>query len=215
MTAFGTSNAPRDFITDEEAVAWIVPPDGGNQPVTPQLTLIVGYACEWVQNFVGRTFAPQTFTRRFDGAQSWDSTTIELPAYPVLQIVSVKEYRGSAGVQTLPESTPTSQVDGWQCEYLTGRLIRVFQGNIPKPWFPGSRNIEVTWEAGYNPIPRTVKLATLELIKHWWINTQENAAVGPGVGGGQYDTPAPAGLWAGVPNRIEAMLEPYLQVGIG
>jgi hypothetical protein len=123
------------------------------------------------------------------------------------------------GPITLTESVPTAQVDGWQCEWQVGRLIRVFPGNVQKPWFPGSRNIEVTWTAGYNPVPPTYKKATLELVKYWWINEQQNAGItsAPGVSGDydQADQSSNAGLWAGVPDRIKMMLEPRPTIGIG
>lgn len=100
-------------------------------------------------------------------------------------------------------------------DYLRGTVIRTFMGLVQRPWFPGSRNIEITWTAGYNPLPADIKTATLELVNHWWRNTQEAVRTSPLQING-YEEPAPTGgLWPAVPNRITAWLEPYVQVGIG
>ena len=179
-----------------------------------QLQLLTDMTCQWVQNFIGRPIAPTQFTRYFDGNNGWNGAFIELPYYPVLSVASVTEYWGTSGPHILTESTPTNQTDGWQCEYLRGSLRRVFQGLVERPWFPGSRNIEVTWTAGYNPVPADIKIATLEMIAHWWRNTQQQAGNRPSAS--EYDPADIAnGLWQGTPLRILGLLDSYLQVGIG
>jgi hypothetical protein len=182
-----------------------------------QLRLIIDMACAWACNYIGRPIGPTTYDRRFDGWANWNGAYIMLPFYPVLEVTSVIEYWGIAGPHVLVESTPTVQVDGWQCVYNTGRLNRVFPGNVQKPWFPGSRNIEVVWTAGFNPIPADIKVAVLELIAHWFRNTQQmggrpsnaiNAAA-------EFEPADQSGLWAGIPYRCTALLAPFLSIGIG
>lgn len=181
-----------------------------------RLELLIDTACQWVQNYIGRPIAPTTFDRRFNGWSGLNGAYIMLPYYPVLEITSVTEWWGISGPHGLTEQTPSVQVDGWQCEYLTGQLIRVFPGLVQKPWFPGSRNIEIVWKAGYNPLPADIKMATLEYIAHWWRNTQQQSGGNRFSGGGEYDPdPAAGGLWQGVPNRIVDLLSPYVQVGMG
>lgn len=186
-------------------------------PDQQNLQTIVDMSCDWAQNMLGRPIAPTNFDYRFDGWSGWNGAFIELPYYPVLEITSVIEYRGTSGANVLLESTPANQIDGWQCEYPVGRLTRIFPGLVQKPWFPGSRNIEVAWTAGYNPIPRRYITGTLELIKHWWTNTQQNPALsGPGTSmGNQYDPPETSGVFAGIPYHVAAIFEPDIQVGIG
>lgn len=205
-------------VTITEAKQWLQVPSGDTSKDL-NLQLIIDMACQWTSNFCQRPIAPITYDRRFDGWSNWNGAYIELPWYPVLEIESVTEYWGVAGPHYLEESTPTDQIDGWQCVYQTGRLNRVFPGNVQKPWFPGSRNIEVVWTAGYNPIPADIKVATLELIAHWYRNTQQQTGR---VNGGAI-TPAaefePAsdqvgGLWAGVPYRITTLLAPYISINI-
>lgn len=176
------------------------------------LALVRDMACQWVQDYLGRPVGPTSFDRRFNGWAGWNGAYIELPYYPVLEITSCVEYWGISGPHVLVESPPTAQVDGFQCDYLRGTLIRVFPGNVQKPWFPGSRNIEVKWKAGYNPIPAPLKAAGLALTAHWW-RKWEQASRG---GTTSVDKAGNAGaLWRGVPDDVTAMLSPYLQVGIG
>ena len=182
------------------------------------ITLITEMACSWVAGYTGRSIGATTHDRRFDGWASWQGAYIMLPFYPVLEIVSMTEYWGIAGPHVLVESTPTLQVDGFQCVYPTGRLNRVFPGNVQKPFFPGSRNIEVVWVAGYNPIPADIKMATLELIAHWYRNTQlMGAKIGNAISAQNEFEPASTagGLWQGVPYRVTALLQPYLSIGMG
>lgn len=187
--------------------------------VDNNLELITTMACDAIQNILGRPIPPTIFDRRFDGWSSWNGAFLMLPYYPVLEITSVIEYWGTSGPRVLTESTPTNQTDGWQCEYAVGRLTRVFPGLVQKPWFPGSRNVEIVWTAGYNPIPGRFRVATLELIKHWWVNTQQQPTVSmapPGSGAGnQYDPAETGGPFDGIPYHVAAMIGDDIQVGIG
>ena len=182
-----------------------------------RLQLLIDTACQWVQNFIGRPVAPTTFDRRFNGWTGWNGAYLELPYYPILEVVEVIEWWGISGPHVLVEQTPANQSsqDSFQCDYLRGQLIRTFPGLVQRPWFPGSRNIEVTWTAGYNPIPADIKMATLEYIAHWWRNTQQQSGNRPGAIAGDYDPAETSGLWQGVPNRITDLLSPYIQVGLG
>ena len=198
-----------------------------NQDVKPWMQLTVGQAdadirlqlitdmvCQWAQKRIGQPIAPTQFDRRFDGWAGWNGAYIELPYSPVLEITSVVEYWGISGPHTLSEATPTNQVDGYQIDYLTGRVTRVFPGNVQKPWFPGSHNIEIAWTAGYNPVPADLKVATLEMIAHWWRNTQQSMRTNVRAGGDDAEQVA-QGMWSGTPLRVVNILDTYLRVGIG
>lgn len=249
---------------------------------------VIDMVCTWVQNYLGRAVAPTEYFRRFSGYTGLNGSYINLPYYPIVQMISVAEYWGlnsgstqvdtctlsnsSATVQdpnavppyvgasvtgtgvpanatilsTVPgvsftmsapatasgsqqlsiqtagyilqEQTPSSQgapgAQMYQCDRINGLLIRSFQGLIQRPFFPGLRNVEVTWIAGYNPLPPDIKFATLEMVKYWWANTQQasrNIRLPNDYDevGGAHD------LWPAVPNRIATLLQPYLQVGMG
>lgn len=181
------------------------------------IQLLIDMTCQWAQQKLGQPIGPMTFDRRFNGWSGWNGAYLTLPYFPVLQVVSVAEYWGIAGPHNLSESTPTNQVDGFQMDYQRGIMTRVFPGNVQKPWFPGSRNVEIVWTAGFNPIPADLKVATLEMIKHWWVNTQQQSSNRLGAGGAaqEYDPEEVAnGLWTGVPFRIIDLLESRMQVGM-
>ncbi|MBV9805208.1 MAG: hypothetical protein JO130_18565 [Solirubrobacterales bacterium] len=170
---------------------------------------------EWVQLEAGRPLAKTRFEFKFDGNSGWKGSYLMLPYVPVLEVISVTEYWGYSGPHVLTEQTPTSQVDGWQCEYRTGRLTRVFQGLIPKPWFPGSGNVIVEWDAGFNPVPKSVQLATKEAIKWYWDNTQQHSRSRPS-GQDEWNRPDPSQFWGSVmPAMMRPLLEQYAQVGMG
>lgn len=189
----------------------------GSSTSDVRLQLIVDFACQWVQNYLGRPVAPTEFFRRFSGWTGLQGAFLNLPYYPVIQMVSVVEYWGANGPHTLTEQTPANQSanDVYQMDYLRGTVIRAFRGLMQRPWFPGSRNIEITWVAGYNPIPADLKIATLELIAHWWRNTQQASRSNAPAGMAEYDSDVGPGMWAGVPHRVTALLSPYSQQAIG
>jgi hypothetical protein len=179
------------------------------------LKLVVDGVCEWVQREVGKPIGATEFKRKFDGNTGWNGTYIMLPYVPVLEVISVDEWWGNSGDHTLTEQTPANQVDGWQCEYQTGRLTRVFQGQIPKPWFPGSGNVWVVWRAGYNPAPASARLAVLEAIKWWWDNTQQQSR-GFNPNAAEYDAPDTQQFWgAVVPAMMQPIITQFASVGIG
>ena len=175
---------------------------------------LIDAACYWVQDFLGRPIAPTTFYRRFSGYSGFGGSYIQLPYYPVLSVASVVETWGTSGQHTLTEQSPTDQggTDTYSLDPLRGLLVRSFAGLIARPWFPGLRNVEVTWTAGYNPIPPTVKLATREYIKCWWAKTQQTSRSFRPQGDYIENEPDP---WPGVERSIKAMLQPLVQVGIG
>lgn len=189
-----------------------------SNPADAELQGIIDMSCTWVQNYLGRAIAPTQFFRRFSGWSGLNGAYINLPYYPVLSVVSVVEYWGLSGPHTLTEQTPTNQggQDVYQMDYLRGTVIRTFMGLVQRPWFPGSRNIEITWTAGYNPVPADIRIATLQLIAHWWHQTQQVSRTAPLPAGaiGSGGEPV-AGMFAGVPPETERLLSPYAQMGIG
>lgn len=95
----------------------------------------------------------------------------------------------------------------------TGQITRRSAGNVNIRFMHGNQNIRVTYAAGRESVPAAVKLAALELIAHWWQNSQQR-------GSGQafaYDNTAEdftrstgiSGYNAGVPYRILELLKPY------
>ena len=185
----------------------------GIDPITTDemMQRVIDMACEWVQAYINRPVAPTTYTERHDG---WSGEYIMLKHSPFLELVSCREWQSSGGWVTLPESTPENPIEGVQVDYATSRIMRTFAGySWPRTFFPGSRNIEVTYTSGYNPIPPSIWTATVEMVAYWWRNTQQASrqAVRPM----EYDEAPPmVGLWPGVPDRIADLLEPYRQIAL-
>lgn len=177
-----------------------------------KLELVLNGVCRRAQNYLGRAIAPITYFKRFS---AYPGSTLMLPYYPVTEMIRVVEYRGQSGPFELKEQTPEHQyTESFQLEPLTGAVIRVFQGLVPRPWFPGSKNIEITWKAGFNPVPDDIKLATLEYVKKWWDSTQQGSrsvqpAAQPGYQGDV--TPTLAGVWG----ELQRTLDLYVQQGMG
>lgn len=187
------------------------------------LQLFVDSACWWVQDYLARPVAPTEFFKRFDGWTSWQGSYIILPYAPVLRMINITEWWGTSGPHVLSEQTPANQFgqtgslgqsDVYQLEPTTGVVRRTFPGLVQKPFFPGSRNIEISWVAGFAPIPPQIKLATLELINWWYRSTQEAPRMAaPRMG---FATEEPRNeLWPAIPSRVTALLQPYMQQGIG
>lgn len=196
-----------------------------------QLQSITMMVCVWLQNYLARPIAPTKFKRLFSGWSGLNGSYLSLPYYPVIAVeklgppgnpaensaVMVNEVWGTSGPHILAEETPESQggSENFQLDPLRGLIIRSFQGLVQRPFFPGSRNIEVIWWAGYDPVQEDIKMAAKELIAHWWRNTQQATRTFALPGSEFGDSSTIGALWVGMPNRVKDLLLPYSQVGLG
>lgn len=145
---------------------------------------VIDAACWWAQDTLGQPIALTEFFRRFDGYQGWGSSTVSLPYRPVVvdgsHTITVVEWWGASGPHTLTMQTPAAQggSDMFTLDALEGIIFRSYLGLLPRPTFPGLRNIEVTWWAGYNPVPLHYRYATLRLIRHWWAHDFQSQVQG-------------------------------------
>lgn len=179
------------------------------------LQYVIDFVCQESQRLLGKPVPATPFFFRFDGWSGWNGAYLMLPYYPILEVQAVTEWWGTSGPHVLTESTPENQVDGFQVSYRTGMLIRVYPGNIQKPWFPGSRSIEVTWTAGYNPIPAMYKVPALEIIAEWWRETQQASRSSVAPSGYQDIVNDTSDTYAGLPRRVREVFASQAQVGIG
>lgn len=179
-----------------------------------QLQNLLAAACDMIERNVG-PIAPTTYTERYDG---WGGDPeLLLRHSPVLSVTSVTEQWSTGGTHVLEESTFGPGQDGYQVDREIGLLVRVFQGNWPRTWFPGSLNVQVVYTAGYNPIPPLIRLGCLELVAHWWTQGHQAASRGWGPAGEDtYDAVASTpGAWEAVPYRIQAKLRPFRKPVLG
>lgn len=98
---------------------------------------------------------------------------------------------------------------GWYVENERGGLI------LHTSCFP-SGFVKVTYTPGWVTIPASIELAALELLRHLW-KTQRGAVQGrPGVRGEPTDPQQQANAGAGylLPNRVQQLLRPFMQVPV-
>ena len=176
----------------------------------------INSACAFAQGAEGanRPIAPTEFTERHDG---WSGEYIMLHNCPFLQLVACTEWQSSGGPISLLESTPANPIEGIQIDYATGRIMRTFAGySWPRPFFPGSRNIEVTYVAGFNPVPPDIWEATVELVGYRWRNTQQASRTAAPQPAGSFSETADSQPYApGCPPEIQAVFQSLRRVTIG
>jgi len=160
---------------------------------------------------------PHEYLETYDGGDN----AIYLNHKPVLSVELVEEGWGWANydLDYVQVNTPGSvsmfaySIDSSQ----TGMITRRTAGNINIAFFPGIANIKVLYTAGRDPIPPVIKLASLELIAHWWQNSQQRAnmvATSSSFDAVNQDFPRSGAtiytpINQGVPYRILEMLKPF------
>lgn len=199
------------YIDFDEAWQYIDMDTAPTESQALKLQRMINAACATAQRGANRPFAPGYFQERADG---WSGDTIQLNYSPFLQLVKCTEWQSSGGPINLVESTPANPTEGVSIDYGTSKIVRVFAGySWPRPFFPGQRNIEITYRAGFNPVPDDVWDATCDLIAYKWRMSQEAPKWYPSSGdeyGGAQSNP----LYPGVPNRIAEVFESYRLPGI-
>jgi len=201
------------YLDMPEVLAWLqftdAPAPGSNQ--SGLLQRLIDSACCIAQDIANRPLCPTTFQERHDG---WSGEYIQLHYSPIIQLVQCQEWQSTGGFIQLPESTPQSPVEGVQVDYRTGQIMRVFAGySWPRPFYPGSRNIEVTYVGGYDPVPHNVWMATVNLVAFWWRNWyQASRTFTKGEAPRQSAT---VDTWPGVPNEIAQVFESFYLHTVG
>lgn len=164
---------------------------------------------------VGHT-VPKMFSETYNGGD----TTICLSAVPVISVQNVEEGWGFQNyelMQVQVNTIPATSMFAYSIDTPeTGEITRRSAGNVAIPFMHGDSNISITWTAGRKSIPGNIRLAALELIAHWWQNSQQRTS-----GGSQneysYDTTnvdftrttGYSAINQGVPYRILELLKPH------
>jgi len=216
MTTYNYDGSPQwttYLDVDLDVKSWL---QMGDVPVAGEETKlkeVVDDVCWWLQDELGRPFAPTLFAKRFS---VWSGNTLMLPYYPIQSVQRVAEFWGVNGEHVLEEQTPEHQGSNemFTIDPLRGYIVRSFQGLVPRPFFPGLRNIEVVWTAGYDPLPPPIRNATLKQIAHEWRKEQQASRGGAPQMVGEHGEVEP-GLLPGMLPEVKARLNNYTQVGIG
>lgn len=126
-------------------------------------------ASEMARDVVG-PLMPEEHTQWCDGGRS----TIVPDWLPLTSVASVTEFYGLSQFPLTEQ--PLGQQDtafGYTVDYNTGQITRRTFGGEPAMFAAGAKNIKVVYTAGSGTIPYTVRLGTLELIRHLWSMTQQ------------------------------------------
>ena len=115
---------------------------------------------------------PKTYDELYDGGKYY----IFLRHRPVLEVVNVEEgwgwYNWELDYQQV-NTIPAGAMFAYSLDSLiSGAVSRRSAGNVMIPFIPGSKNIRVTYRSGLQQIPGSIRLAALELVAHWWQNSQ-------------------------------------------
>ena len=179
-----------------------------NTTYDTELTAFIATASQMVVNKIGQVAGSPTVDEWHDGG----TTEIVLRNQgPIQSVTSVTESFGSI-VYTLTQVTLDSgSVAGaytYSVDLDRSVLVRRASG-IATPFAEGTRNIHVTYVAGYATTPPDIKHATCLLIKHLW-ETQRGGLTRPATLG--ETNPGGAFSW---PRRVEEILDAYVVPGIG
>lgn len=115
---------------------------------------------------------PHHYDEYYDGGSYW----IYLRHRPLLSVQNVEEGWGWFNyeldyqqVNTVPAGSMFAySIDAPGISGITRRSA----GNVMIPFVPGTKNIHIQYTAGRADIPPSVRLAALEIIAHWWQNSQ-------------------------------------------
>lgn len=121
-----------------------------------------------IENVTG-PIRPYPQTDFFDGG----TQAIVLMARWVSAVTSVKE-NWSGTDYTLTEQPVGASTDsyGYTWDRDSNTLVRRLTGGQPTVFFPGVRNVVVSYTGGLTTIPEDIQLAAAELIKHWYRKSQ-------------------------------------------
>jgi hypothetical protein len=210
------SNPPNDaaICTLDDVKAYLRIPSG-DTAYDAEITNLTYVATDMIESFCNRKIAVAAAPiERHDG---WVGNTVFLKYAPVVSISYVYEFFGGF-LNTLSESTPENPIDGYQIELETGRLIRVFSMGFPRQWYPGSRNIEVSYTVGMSPTPPALWQAARELSAHLFQQQQASPSGIPKWTGGADPSDGVVtqpGIYAGMPYKVVDKIQRYRRYVIG
>lgn len=160
-------------------------------------------AGDLARDFCG-PFLPETHTQFFDGG----TTTVMPDWLPLSTVLSATEYYGlSAFPLTEQELGGQMNAFAFTVDAVSGQITRRTFGGDAALFAYGRKNIKIVYTAGGRPIPYTVRLGALELIRHLWQMTQQAGRPKFGSAGEGGEPGMPIGF--ALPNRVIELWAPY------
>lgn len=118
---------------------------------------------------------PRHYDEFYDGGGYW----VYLKHRPVLSVQNVEEGWGWYNYELdyqQANTVPASSMFAYSVDSPNiGGITRRSAGNVMVPFVAGTKNIRVQYTAGRANIPPSVRLAALEIIAHWYQNSQLRA----------------------------------------
>jgi hypothetical protein len=106
-------------------------------------------ACSaWIEKYLNRSIASADYAGRFDGH---GGSRLMLPDYPVTSVSSVTV--DDISIPPAPDSVSSGFVFSPYGVYLRGYLFN-----------RGSRNVQISWTAGYSSVPADIEQAAIHLV---------------------------------------------------
>lgn len=162
---------------------------------------------------------PKLFSEYYDGGDY----EIYLRHTPLLSVENVEEGWGYLNWEldyVEVNSPPPYSMFAYSIDtYEEACISRRSAGNVQIPFRPGNSNIYVQYRAGEKNIPGNVVLAELELMAHWWSNSQYRSVALAGaniaydaVSGSAYSRDTESGVQninIGIPERILELVKSH------
>jgi hypothetical protein len=164
-----------------------------------KLLALIETASDLISDVTG-PLLPTTYTEQFSGGKP--HYTVMHP--PLLSITTMTEFWGNQA-KPLTEQPLGFQTNpyGFTVDYTTGQITRRTFGGDASIFAQGVKNVVVTYVAQLSPIPNAIQMATRELVKHLYNNTQIPSGKAR-VGGADADFSAPIAY--AIPNFVLDMI---------
>lgn len=171
---------------------------------------VIRYECDDIM--------PKLYSERHDGGQ-YKIFTYHVP---ILDVKNIQEGWGwityDLDYQDANTDAASTSMFGYGIDNPeAGEISRRTVASVPIPFIPGEKNIFIQYTAGEAKVPGNITLAALELVAHWWQNSQLRAVALAGtniaydaVAGQAYTRDTESGtqnLNIGVPFRILEMIK--------
>lgn len=115
---------------------------------------------------------PRHYDEYYDGGAYW----IYLKHRPVISVENVEEGWGWINYELdyqQVNTVPAGSMFAYSIDSPSiGGITRRSAGNVQIPFVPGTKNIRVWYTAGRQSVPASIRLAALEIVAHWYQNSQ-------------------------------------------
>lgn len=120
-----------------------------------------------IESYCRRTFALQTYTDNIDGP---GSTTLLIPQFPVVSVTQVVTGFYDPNPTTIPGSNfIVNKKNG---------IVSMKPSSTYSPWFGYSdQGIQITYQAGYSPIPADIQEATASMVRNQYLNIGQDVTL--------------------------------------